>query len=172
MNTPNNKKRRQSRERIEKAFIELMQEREINEVSVTEICKLAQINRTTFYSNYEDVYALASAVLQTLVSEVDNLYYEEVSKGFNSNDFGKLLRHIYENQLYYKTCFKLGIDKLPIGQYDFSAAERYFGGKYVEYHIEYFRAGFNQIIKMWLEGGCRETPEEMKYILESEYQPR
>ena len=41
-----------------------------------------------------------------------------------------------------------------------------------EYHITFFQSGFNAIVKMWLAGGCKETPEEMNEIIRSEYQGR
>ena len=175
MNTPNNKRRRESKERMEKVFIELMQTHELDEISVTEICKRADVNRTTFYANYDDVYDLANKVLHSLMSQVDDLYFEEVANGFNSNDFSKLLWNIYENQIFYKTCFKLGIGKFPIQRiqrYDMELAEKYFHGSHVDYHIEYFRAGFNRVIEMWLERGCPETPEEINDIIHAEYQAR
>ena len=59
MNTPNNKRKRESRERIEKVFIEYLQEKELSEISVSDICKQAGLNRTTFYANYADIYGLA-----------------------------------------------------------------------------------------------------------------
>ena len=31
---------------------------------------------------------------------------------------------------------------------------------------------FDAIVKMWLDNGCRETPEEMAEIIRSEYQGR
>lgn len=172
MNTPNNRRRRASRERIERAFVELMQSRELSEITVKELCAMAKVNRTTFYANYEDVYDLSRQVLQILISEVDSLYLDEIAGGYNSNDYGKLFRHIYENQLFYKTCFKLGIGELPIRQYDVSSAEQYFGGEFIPYHIEFFRAGLNRILQLWLDGGCKESPEEMQRILNSEYQGR
>lgn len=43
MNTPNNKRKKESMERIEKAFIELLQTKELNEISVSNICKRAAI---------------------------------------------------------------------------------------------------------------------------------
>ena len=48
MNTPNNKRKKESIERIEKVFISLLQTNELNEISVSDICKLAGLNRTTF----------------------------------------------------------------------------------------------------------------------------
>ena len=63
MNTPNNKRKKESIERIEKVFISLLQTNELNEISVSDICKLAGLNRTTFYANYTDIYGLADLSL-------------------------------------------------------------------------------------------------------------
>ena len=62
MNKPNNMRRRASRDRIATAFVRLLQDRELSSLSVTEICKTADVNRTTFYANYMDIYDLADAV--------------------------------------------------------------------------------------------------------------
>ena len=42
----------------------------------------------------------------------------------------------------------------------------------IKYHIEFFRNGLNAIIKLWLAGGCQETPEEMAEVLKAEYRGR
>lgn len=39
----------------------------------------------------------------------------------------------------------------------------------MEYHIEFFKAGMSAIIKKWLLNNCKESPEEMIEILDSEY---
>ena len=40
-----------------------------------------------------------------------NLLYEaETTQGFNRNDYLKLFYHIKDNQLFYRTYFKLGYD--------------------------------------------------------------
>lgn len=39
MNTPNNKRRKESQNKIEKIFIELLQTKELNQISVSDICK-------------------------------------------------------------------------------------------------------------------------------------
>ena len=59
MNTPNNKRRKESIDKIEKAFIVLLQTNELDNISVSEICKITSLNRSTFYSNYIDIYDLA-----------------------------------------------------------------------------------------------------------------
>ena len=173
MNTPNNKRKKESMERIEKVFIELLQTKELNEISVSDICKHAGLNRTTFYANYTDIYGLADAIRDKLENEVSGLYKEEVTQGFNSNDYLKLFRHIKDNQIFYNTYFKLGYDNnYKIIRYDTALAREHFQNRFIEYHTEFFRAGITQIIKIWLKGGCKESPEDMFEIIKSEYQGR
>ena len=44
--------------------------------------------------------------------------------------------------------------------------------EFIEYHMEFFRAGITQIIKLWLKNGCKESPEDMVEIIKSEYRGR
>lgn len=173
MNTPNNKQKKESMERIEKVFIELLQTKELNEISVSDICKRAGLNRTTFYANYADIYGLADAIRDKLENEVSGLYKEEVTQGFNSNDYLKLFRHIKDNQIFYNTYFKLGYDNnYKIIRYDTALARVHFQNRFIEYHMEFFKAGITHIIKLWLKNGCKESPEDMFEIIKSEYQGR
>lgn len=47
-----------------------------------------------------------------------------------------------------------------------------FQNRFIRYHMEFFKSGLTSIIKLWLEKGCQETPEEMFEIVKSEYQGR
>ena len=173
MNTKNNRRRRESIERIKKVFIELLQTKELHEITVSDICKRCELNRSTFYANYADIYELADKVREELEKEVNLLYEAERTQSFNSNDYLRLFRHIKENQLFYRTYFKLGYDnQFKLRYYDSLQAKKDFDNQYIEYHIEFFRSGFNAIVKKWLAGGCKETPEEMDEIIRSEYQGR
>ena len=77
-----------------------------------------------------------------------------------------------ENRLRYLTYFKLGGSRYDAERYDRGLAQRYFDQRYVHYHMEFFRGGFDAIVKMWLDNCCRATPEEMAEIIRSEYQGR
>lgn len=173
MNTPNNKRRKESQEKIEKVFVELLQTKEITQISVTDICKITHLNRSTFYANYIDIYDLADKVKEKLELEVQTLYKDETENKYNSNDYLKLFYHIRDNQLFYKTYFKLGFDnKHTIFRYDTNLSKKFFDDKFIEYHIEFFKNGLNSVIKLWLKNGCKESPEEIDYIIKSEYAHR
>lgn len=172
MNKSNNKRKKESQEKIEKVFVQLIQTKEMNEISVTDICKISKLNRSTFYANYVDIYDLADKIKEKLEIEVDNLYKDEKENNYNSNDFLKLFKNIKDNQIFYRTYFKLNMDKntkISQYEYDIHLAKKIYEDKHIEYHIEFFMAGFNAIVKKWLFNGCQETPEEMNEIIISEY---
>ena len=98
------------------------------------------------------------------------LYQEERQTKYNSNNFLKLFKHIKENQIFYQTYFKLNKDtNFIITEYDTNLAKSIFKDKYIDYHMEFFRAGLTAIIKKWLKNGCQESPEEIDLILKEEY---
>ena len=41
--------------------------------------------------------------------------------------------------------------------------------EYIDYHMEFFMAGLNAIVKKWLNNNCKETSEEINKILQDEY---
>ncbi len=173
MNIKNNKRRQQSREKIETVFTQLLQSRELSQITVSDICKLTQLNRSTFYANYQDIYDLAEQLRKKLEQEVRALYGNNVPNSFSNDDYLRLLYHIKENQLFYQTYFKLGYDKVNI--FDLSELDpdnHFFPKEHLEYHIEFHRAGLNAMIKKWMQNGCVESPEEMAEILRSEYRGR
>ncbi len=172
MNTKNNKRRRDSINAIEKVFVELLQTTELNRITVSDICKKTGLNRSTFYSNYIDIYDLADKVRTRLENEFSQLFADY--DYFNENTGAlQMFRHIKENQLFYKTYFKLCYDeRYLISIYDKKRAEIEIGDSNVKYHIEFFRNGLNAIIKMWLSEGCKKSPEEMANILTTEYKGR
>lgn len=169
MNTPNNKRKKESQLKIQKAFANLIQEKNLNEISVTEICKITKLNRTTFYANYLDVYDLAEKFREMMALELKEIYIDEYENANHTFDFLKLFKHIKENQLFYKTYFKLNVSELPIEEYDYKLADSLFENKYIDYHIEFFKAGLNAIILKWLANDCKESPETINDIIISEY---
>ena len=172
MNVKNNKRRKESQERIAMAFVELLQTREIKEITVSDIVKITGLNRSTFYANYLDIFDLADKTREKLESDFSNLFAEY--DYFNERSVALMMfTHIKENQIFYKTYFKLCYDdKHLISIYDVKRAEIEQISDNIKYHIEFFRNGLNAIIKLWLAGGCQESPEEMAEILKQEYRGR
>ena len=74
MNIRNNKRRRESQEKIERAFIELLQTREIKDITVSDLIKTTELNRSTFYANYVDIFDLADKTREKLENDFSDLF--------------------------------------------------------------------------------------------------
>ena len=172
MNTSNNKRKRDSQEKLEKTFIQLIQKKNITEISVSTICEIAKLNRSTFYANYIDVYDLVEKVKDRMANEFAEFQFSNNSEQ-NPTGYLNMFRHIKENQIFFKTYFKLeDISKTPVTIFNKKLAEKYYNNEYIDYHIEFFKAGLNAVIKKWLNNDCKETPEEMVKIITSEYEKK
>lgn len=60
-----------SRHLIKQAFAELLNEKDMAKITVTDIVERANISRGTFYAHYLDVYDLYSAIQSNIVEAVD-----------------------------------------------------------------------------------------------------
>ena len=50
-------------------FLQLIQTKNVENISVSEICKKANLNRSTFYANYIDIYDLVEKVRVRMICE-------------------------------------------------------------------------------------------------------
>lgn len=169
MNKSNNKKRKLSTEKIEKTFLQLIQKKNIEDISVSNICKIAKVNRSTFYSNYIDIYDLIKKVKNKMAKEFGDFQISKNSK-LNSDGYLTMFKYIKDNQIFFKTYFKLEAILPDVSfQYHQELAKKYYDNKHIDYHIEFFKAGLNTVIKKWLSNNCKETPEEINEIIITEY---
>ena len=58
---------------IKEIMYSLMKTKAIHEIKVSEICKLCQINRATFYDHYRDVFDLVQDMEQDMLLELQGL---------------------------------------------------------------------------------------------------
>lgn len=177
MNKANNAKNQKSKDLIRKAYLNLVISRnDISSITVSDVCKKAGINRTTFYAHYMDIDDLVDSIYDWMMNEFLNVFTDEIESEKHSFDFLKLFRNIKENQIFYRLYFKLGFDFKQIflknGE-SFDIAGSYFKDtSHVDYHVEFFSAGITAIIQKWLAGGCEESPETIAQILVDEYQKK
>ena len=64
---------RYTRQTIKDTFLELLKQKSFTKITVTEICKNAEINRGTFYLHYYDIYDVLSDIFIYILSIYLNL---------------------------------------------------------------------------------------------------
>jgi AcrR family transcriptional regulator len=172
MNIKNNKRHQDTINTIEQVFIALLQENDLSKIKVSTLCTRAQISRGTFYANYVDIYDLADKILLQLQNEVHALLIRDNKLQFSMAEFLSLFQHIRDNQALYTVYFKLTRNDSTEADMATLYQLSNISMSHMDFHIAFFEAGFNALVKKWLATGCAISPEEMIEILAVEYHGR
>lgn len=62
-----NRSARRSRRMIRQAFQELLEEREFHKITVVDIVERADLNRSTFYAHYPDIYGIVDEMQEEVI---------------------------------------------------------------------------------------------------------
>jgi AcrR family transcriptional regulator len=76
---------------IKEAFIQLLQKMPVEKISVTEICKIAEINRGTFYIHYQGPYDVLKQIENEYGNKIVNSIHQIWEDGRYHNDLALAL---------------------------------------------------------------------------------
>lgn len=75
MSLNNDRRVRRTRRVLREVFIEELQNHEIQKITVKTLCDKADINRSTFYLHYKDVFALWNSLQQEILGRMNEILY-------------------------------------------------------------------------------------------------
>ena len=93
-----------SRAALKSALLELMKKKSITNISIKELCLKAGLNRSTFYANYADIYALLSDVYLDIFNGISAFLDTSSLDSGNESDrsdiriLTDILNYLKENQ--------------------------------------------------------------------------
>lgn len=90
-----------TRANIKNTFIELLFEKEFNEITIQNILDKALINRSTFYKHYSDKYELAEQLVDEIVKNATSFINERFSDKKEIDLFStiyKIYVHLYDQK--------------------------------------------------------------------------
>ena len=67
---------RRSRQMIRQAFEELLRERELSKITVIDIVQRADLNRSTFYAHYPDIYGIVDEIQEEILQRNMELFQQ------------------------------------------------------------------------------------------------
>lgn len=180
--------------RIDEALLALLEEKDLEYITVKEICHQAGINRSTFYLHYETIADLVDETLE-MINQRFLSYFprqeEEILGNMGSRERESLvlvtreylvpyLHFIRDNKKVYRAAFRnpssMGVNTRygelkqrilsPIlERFEIPAAHR-------PYYIAYYIEGIAAIVKEWLRQDCADDVEMVADIIESCVRPR
>ena len=119
---------------IKNAFLELRSRKPLGKITAKELCSLAAINKSTFYSHYEDIYALSDKMeSETIVTVLKNISSQQDSPFKNPDVF---TRNLYMALISNNTLINLlfsGTEKARLGDCLETELKRLICEKYPDY---------------------------------------
>lgn len=167
MNTKGNRKARLSKEIFRQSLLELMGQKAVYKISVTEVCAHAQMNRSTFYAHYETIW--------DLLHEIEYDIYEHMRQALqgytpgNTQTLVRYYQYIYKNgNTFLKLIeqdpdFHLRILTAAINLYPFpqTAASTNCLSKELNLKLNYIAGGSLYAIQQWLTDPNPILPQQM-----------
>ncbi|WP_116188617.1 TetR/AcrR family transcriptional regulator [Paenibacillus taihuensis] len=106
-----------TRQLLKDALIDLLQEMDIEKISVNKIAEKATINRVTFYLHYRDIPDMLEKMADDMIEEIQEVIEQSQDakrsiEDADSHRFISLLEHIAANSKFYKVV--LGTKRTPI----------------------------------------------------------
>ncbi len=156
------------------AFLQLLKEKPIQDITIRELCSVAGVNRGTFYSHYQDIYELLEQIEKEMFDELQKTLsdYEEAKE----NSFYVELFRFFQNNsemctiLLDKNSDREFVEKLlAYGKQIFlkTNAVDNINPRYLELFYEYVANGCIRVLSSWIKSGMKESVEEIADLMEN-----
>ena len=178
MNIKNNLRYKMSSEKIETAFLTLILNHKYEDISISQVCKQAEVNRSTFYCHYDDI--------NDLIIKIESKFAKGTASIFNYGErqthqaFVEMFDFIKENKYFYKAFLNIPYVTLAERNTKIDVLKNITENVNIDktnkmgifYRASFFGAGIKEMCRIWLERDCQETPEQMALLLLEEYKNR
>ena len=180
--------------RMDEALLALLEEKDLEYITVKEICHRAGVNRSTFYLHYDTIADLVNETLE-MINQRFLSYFpqqeEEVLGNLSTREREELilvtgeyllpyLRFIRDNKKVYWAAFRNPGSMQAYARYG-ELKQRILGpilerfaipAAHRPYYMAYYVEGIIAIIKEWLRQDCGDEVEIIAHIIQSCVRPR
>lgn len=162
----NTEKNSYVKKQITNALLALLKEKELNDISISEITRSAQVSRISFYRNYADKETIIKEYMQLTLNEWNN-NHPKGSEQTEDDILGDIFAYITEHQDFYLLLRDRGLFYFlkDIIMDALGPKEEYpnFGA----YTAAFIANGIYGWIEEWILRGMQESGEEMTELLKS-----
>ena len=178
MNIKNNLRYKKSSEKIETAFLTLILKHRYEDITISQVCKQAGVNRSTFYCHYDDINDLIIKIESKFAQSMANIFgYGERQ---THEAFVDMFTFVKDNKYFYKAFLNIPYQTLAETNTKIEVLKNIGNNTNIDksnkmgifYRASFFGAGIKEMCRLWLERDCIESPEDMAKLLLDEYKNR
>lgn len=173
---------------MDEALIALLEVKDLEYITIKEICQKAGVNRSTFYLHYETISDLANEAME-VVNERFQSYFEQNAEDLvdhiddmqlkdlvfiNKEYLQPYLQFIRDNKKVYRATFRnpdgmqTHIKYKNFKNYILEPILKRFNvpDEMQKYYIAYYIEGIIAIVKEWIDDDCRDSIESIIDVIE------
>ena len=154
------------------AFWKLYEKKELEKISIRELCQTAGYNRTTFYVYYDDIYDLLDKAIESIFLPIreEIIRRLDFSRALQVSAFGEIFLQALRKEdthieLLFKRCHYLLLGEKMKKEWMALLREKYSGREvdfsFLEYVLEYQLSAVMGVIKYWLQTGKKLSQQEL-----------
>ena len=173
--------------KMNKALVSLLEIKELEYITVSEICKVAGVNRSTFYLHYETIGDLLEETTRYLLDDF-RAYFpfenKDLTTALQEEDEKELLfiderylypylRYVMDHRWVFSAALSnmgtLGFERVFHRMYEqvFDPILEYF--QYPKSHrpyvIHFYLNAITAVVNLWIKNSCRESIDEMIEVI-------
>lgn len=159
---------------IQNALLEILEEKSLDSISVKEVCEKADVNRSTFYKYYYDIFDLYETIEDMFVEKLRELLSSTDEQ--EQNDlFLKVTMMIQSNRSFVNSRFhregsirllsKLLAVSLPGMNDEIHRRRPDLNPEEAHFLCEYIIGGCARIYEVWINEGMQVAPEKMQLYI-------
>ncbi|MBI4857489.1 MAG: TetR/AcrR family transcriptional regulator [Acetobacterium woodii] len=163
-----------SRRMIRQAFLELIQEKDVEKITVTDIITRADINRGTFYAHYRDIRDLmeqnGNEIIAKVISVLNDFHYHhfmhdplpllrKISDWLEADlEYFRILVNARGSEAFLTKLKEIFIQQMEI---DSDIPEAIKQSPEFTIHLHFMAGGIINLYQVWLRGGINTSIQEI-----------
>lgn len=170
MNKKANEQYKSNERVILDVFTRLLEEKDLQKITIKEICEEAHINRSTFYNHFEDVYGVLEKMWEFHRMNMGYLFRNSHSKSRRKN-LKQILEYIKDNELFYRVSFHSPIFFEISSGFEIVFMSHEISGTCLKekYEMEFMKQGFLMTISYWLDMDCNLSIDDLLDVIDTFY---
>ena len=162
-----------TKEKLQSALRILLETKDVSDITVSSLCEVADINRSTFYVYYSNIQDCFEEITDSIMDEMRTL----LQNNLNPSQEGFLLVY-FRTARKYKNVFlaihRQGVHNSTIQKMvdinnDWLHGELFIPTSSNRLEYNFIFSGFYGMVEMWLQNGCKESDEQLINILKKFY---
>jgi AcrR family transcriptional regulator len=168
---------RYTREILRKSLLELMGTSPINQITVTDVCRKAGVNRGTFYKHYDTPYDLLAQIQDELYQSIAKSVEKTVAENTNASVLQEIFAAIAENGDICRVLLSENGDKDFLGRIMDIAHDRMIVNWKAAFNLKdtenidmiyaFIVNGSVGVIQGWIDGGLKQSPHDMALFIDT-----